>query len=79
MRRIAERFEASDLPMPAQVADVVDVEALSGGRAATLPVEDAGDDRIRVVNGQAPHEFDGVIVGAQGRECDASTEQISNV
>ena len=40
------------------------VNRQSAGGAAALPVEDPGDRRVGVVDGEAAHQVDGVLVGA---------------
>ena len=68
-------FEAWNGPARAQAADPIGREAETGGGPATLAIEDAGDDGVWIVHGQAEHQIDGVLVGANcGRlhvlECD---------
>src|SRR5436190_1584451 len=55
---------ARDLAVGAQAGDDLRGEALAGGRAAALAVEDPGDRGVVVVGGEAPEQRDRVLVGA---------------
>jgi reverse transcriptase-like protein len=62
--RLLRRLEARDVPVRTQTAYPIGSKRQSGGGLATLPVEDAGDDGIRVVLGQATQQIDGVVGSA---------------
>src|SRR5262249_44192627 len=49
-------------------------EAAPISTLAVLTVEDAGDDRVGVMSGQAPHQRNGVLIGAH--DCRTKTGQI---
>ena len=61
VRRFAE---GRDIPVPAQVADAVAVEAMAIGGRAALTVENAGDHGVGIVSGQPAQELDRVLAGA---------------
>jgi hypothetical protein len=42
-------------------------EAMAAGRGAALAVEDAGDDVVGIVDGEATQQVDGVVIGADLR------------
>ena len=56
---------AGDFVVVAQRLDPTGGERQAAGGVATLPVEDVCDRRVGVVGGEAAHEVDGVLVGAQ--------------
>ena len=58
---------AGDLPVGAKAGHDRGGERLSAGAGAALPVEDPGDSRVGVVNGQTAHQLDGVLAGADLR------------
>ncbi|HVA06433.1 MAG TPA: reverse transcriptase domain-containing protein, partial [Acidimicrobiales bacterium] len=61
---VGARVAAGDLPRGAQAGDATAGEALAGGGAPSLAVQDAGDRRVVVVDSEPPHERNGVLVGA---------------
>src|SRR5713101_3859304 len=65
--RIRRGLETSDAPVAAKVPDVGGREAPPRCRETSLPVQDPGDDRIRVVAGQAAHQFDRRLLRANDR------------
>jgi uncharacterized protein (DUF433 family) len=61
LRDLISGFKACDFPVRAQTADAIGGERHSSGGGASLAIEDAGDDRIRIVSGQASQQVDGVF------------------
>jgi len=51
-------------------------EAQAGGGAAFLAIEDAGNDRVGIMRGQAAHEIDRLLVGAEGGRLDVPERDI---
>jgi hypothetical protein len=68
------RLVAIDVPMATQIADVVCGEAMTIGGRALLPIENAGNDSVGIVDGQTAHQCHRVLVGAH--RCCAATQQI---
>src|SRR3954470_16328668 len=48
----------------AQIADTAGGEAMAAGCGAALPIEDAGDDAVRIMDCEAAYQRDGVLSGA---------------
>src|SRR6516165_2615177 len=65
--RLGRRFVCGDAAVAAQAADDDRAEALAGGRAAPLAVENAGDRAVVVVGGEPSEQRDRVLVGADRR------------
>jgi hypothetical protein len=61
---LGRRFESRNLPVRAQAADPIGREAEAGRGSTTLAIENAGNDRVWIVHGQAAHQIDGLLVGA---------------
>ena len=61
------RLEARDVAIPTQAPNLVCGETLTADGFASLTIENAGNDSVRVMNGQASNQFDGVFVGAYAR------------
>src|SRR5919108_2580413 len=55
---------ARDFPLTAQTGDMVDLETVTVSGLATLTTEYASDYRIRIMRGQAAHERNRILVGA---------------
>src|SRR6516164_724138 len=55
---------ARDFPLTPQTGDVVGLETMTVGSFATLAIEDAGDHPIRIMRGQAAHERNRILIGA---------------
>src|SRR5262245_19986994 len=51
-------------PLTSQTNNVMDLETVTVGSLAALAIEYAGDYRIRIMHGQAPHECNRILVGA---------------
>ena len=64
LRRLSGRREARDVAMPAQIADIIRRKALACPGSTILTIEDARDDGIGIVSGQASNQGDGVFIGA---------------
>lgn len=62
--RVLCGFKARDLPVRAQAADAIRGKRQTPGGGASLTIEDAGDDRIRIVCGQAAQQLDGIFLGS---------------
>ncbi len=60
------RLVAGDAPVVAEALDDGGGEALAGGAAPALAVQDAGDGGVGVVDGEPSQQGDGVFVGAVG-------------
>src|SRR5262249_31620124 len=58
------RDEARNLPVRPQAANTIALEAMTARRLAALPIEDAGDHSVGVVDCQAAHERDRGLIGA---------------
>jgi len=54
--------KAWDFPMTAQIADSVGVKTMTICAGSALPVENAGDDSVRIMSRQTPHERDRILV-----------------
>ena len=67
VRRRGRRDTARDAAIPAQAAHLVGGETLAARGASPLAIEDAGDDAIRVVRGEALNERKAVFIGAKAR------------
>src|SRR5205807_8223363 len=65
--RISTDLEPGDAPVAAKVANVGGREAPACCRETSLPVQDPGDDRIRVVAGQAAYQLDRRLLRANHR------------
>src|SRR3982075_2738441 len=63
---VSIRDEARNLPVRPQAANTIALEAMTARRPAALPIEDAGDHSVGVVDCQAAHERDRVLIGAHG-------------
>src|SRR6202008_512161 len=63
---VSVRDEARNLPVRPQTANTIALEAMTARRPAPLPIEDAGDHSVGVVDCQTAHECDRVLVGAHG-------------
>lgn len=61
------RFEARNLPVGAQAADAVSGEAHACCGGLALAIENAGDDGVGVVHGQAAHELNDILIGTNRR------------
>jgi hypothetical protein len=61
---LSRRLEARDVPVRAQATDPIGRETEACGGPTALAIEDAGDHRVWIVHGQAAHQIDGVLVGA---------------
>ena len=63
--RLRGRLETRDITIAAQAADLVGGEAFPHGGAASLTIQNSGDDFIRIKSGQAAQKRDGIFVGAR--------------
>ena len=63
--RFSRRLKPRNVSIAAQAADLIGREAFSSRRLASLTIENAGDDIVGVMNGQATKQGDGVFVGAE--------------
>ena len=61
-RRVGGRLEAWNIPVPAQAPHLVRGEAFAGRRLASLLIEDAGDDLVGVLGGEAGQEGKRVFI-----------------
>ena len=48
--------------MTAQIADSVGVKTMTICAGSALPIENAGDDSVRIISRQTPHERDRILV-----------------
>ncbi len=62
--RIGGPLAARNTPVAAQIADTAGGEAMAVGRGAALPIEDAGDDAIGIMDREAAYQRDRVLSGA---------------
>src|SRR5206468_7400607 len=62
--RLRGRVEARNAPVSPQATDSIGSEAHAGGGGAPLPIENAGDDVIGVMDGEAANQSNGLLVGA---------------
>src|ERR1700674_4582529 len=67
IRGFRGRLEARYFPVRTQTADAIGSERQPSRRRTALTVENAGDERIRVMRGQATQQFDGVLRGTDRR------------
>jgi hypothetical protein len=54
--------ETWDFPMTAQITDSVGVKTMTICAGSALPIENAGDDSVRIISRQTPHERDRILV-----------------
>src|SRR4030095_2818855 len=65
--RLSGRLESRNVAISPQAADLVCSEAFSCGCFASLPIENSGDDFIRIEGGQTAEQRDRIFVGARSQ------------
>ena len=63
-RRIPRSARRPGSSIAAQIGDVRGLEAMTISGLAALTIKNAGDHRIWIMRGQAAHERDGILIGA---------------
>jgi hypothetical protein len=64
--RAGRRLEAGNTPVAAQIADAAGDEAMTICRATPLPIENAGDYAVGVMDREPAHQCDRVLISADG-------------
>ena len=73
--RLRWRLVARNVAIAAQAAHLIRREALTARRSASLPIENAGDDVVGVMNAQARKQGDRIFVGVEAREASCAARR----
>ncbi len=73
---LRRRLEARNVSIAAEAADLMSSKAFSGRRLSTLTIQDACDDIVGVMNGEATEQGEGIFFGAKATRLGARQGEI---
>jgi hypothetical protein len=74
LRAVSTATVARDVPVAGQIAGMVGGETMTVASCALLAIENAGNDGVGIMNGEAPYQRHRILVGAHRRR--TATRQI---